>query len=395
MKTIATTTKKINSEELWFQQLKDFFDGQSASRQHRSLDYWLELIICKRYRKKWSNPTELLRYCDQLISLLQCCNQLAQHADQNLAKLNDKKNINKQFILNEQKLLKYFPNYLPQSALIDPLNTIKSIFTQFDLSFFQSTLQEWLASSLHEQEITENQNLNFSVYLNIRQLIGACWLIHERIISKNSYPSLLYIKAQIEFSMSCPHLFHEEHERNPYIVVESFFSSSCLKSYRDDLDDWFSAALNHGLCYEQANDLLFFHHQLLQLIQAGFLIASYNLKYVPQYEYADKQNSFRDWLIDINPQEPVINSHDKQINAPAYCKKVFTFDKVKKIRFYMNEWLSAALSKKSSIAQHKAEGLFEHYKTLLEIMETFYLILIQPTKIATNLNHTYHDKHSN
>lgn len=388
MKTIAFTTGKINQEELLLQQIKDFFDCRSASKHSQFLDYWLELIMGDKYRKQWNNPADLLFFCDKFITLFEACALATSIPSKRLAKIEGSIDSQNKFIIQEQKLLNYFPNYLNHKSLANPLNAIKAVFKHFSLDFYKKTFREWLAEGLNNTYANENTAFMIPIYFNTKKLIGACWLIHERLISKNSYQSAIYTKPQINFALSCPHLLQDKYLLNPYLMVESFFSFSTLSNYQEDLAQWFKMALSENSCYENANNLLFIHHQFTQLINAGYLIVSNDIAYTPKLNYTPNYDTFGHWLLHSNQQKTTdladVEAQTLKEDPYVYCQKTLTFGNVKKIRYYMNEWLDAALSENSSIVHLDQDGLFNHYETMQKLVEAFYLILIEPAiKVPT------------
>lgn len=389
MKTIASTTEKINQEELLLQQIKDFFDCRSASKHSQFLDYWLELIMGDKYRKQWNNPTDLLFFCDKFITLFEACALATSIPSKRLAKIEGSIDSQNKFIIQEQKLLNYFPNYLNHKSLANPLNAIKAVFKHFSLDFYKKTFREWLAEGLNNTYANENTAFMIPIYFNTKKLIGSCWLIHERLVSKNSYQSTIYTKPQINFALSCPHLLQDKYLLNPYLMVESFFSFSTLSNYQEDLAQWFKMALSENSCYENANNLLFIHHQFTQLINAGYLIVSNDIVYKPKLNYTPNYDTFGHWLLHSNQQKITdlasVEGQTLKEDPFVYCQKTLTFGNIKKIRYYMNEWLDAALSENSSIAHLDQDGLFNHYETMQKLVEAFYLLLTEPAIKASTL----------
>lgn len=98
-----------------------------------------------------------------------------------------------------------------------------------------------------------------------------------------------------DFAQTCPFLLTEKRCKEPYAVLEQFFSFAGLGGYREALTVWFKNALSEGVKCKRASDLLFIHNQFVQLIQAGFLIAQNGVRYRP---VADPDGGlFCDWLV--------------------------------------------------------------------------------------------------
>lgn len=194
------------------------------------------------------------------------------------------------------------------------------------------------------------------------------------------------INERNAFAQTCPVLFTTAQCKEPYGVIEQFFSFCALSGYREELTEWFKHALSEGVKYKRASDLLFMHNQFLQLIQAGFIIASKGLSYTSVPKHNDEL--FCDWLLrcshtkDCMEYMPYwLEVHHRQ--APlAYLQKTLTIKTVTYLRKGLQEWLEAALSKHLCIAGLERKYLLELYVLLQKIVEACYLVLI--TEVSLN-----------
>ncbi|MBC6110573.1 hypothetical protein ACFOG5_17735 [Pedobacter fastidiosus] len=167
------------------------------------------------------------------------------------------------------------------------------------------------------------------------------------------------------FENSCPLLLNDEQLTNPRIVLENFFNGNDLISAKAKLKYWFKTALTEELRYENGNELLFFHNQLIQLFHSGYLIAL-------------KQHSIDDDFdqVDLLNSDALICCLDKaeKSNPLKYLSVTLTSSNLRVIRFGMQEWLYSALSNRSSISQLDSKFIFEQYELLEKLLEALFLI---------------------
>jgi hypothetical protein len=381
METITTLHENATKQELLLNSIADFFDCRTIAEHLTFLEFWMEKVLNNQYHKKYVNPSDLLFFADKFINLFKACYEFMQ--DEALAKFEDSVTVQEDFIGGEQKILSFYPSYLGHKEIGNPLLVFRSVFGSYNIDFYTKIFNEWLTEGLSPYYVIENAKLIIPTYGHTKKLIGACWLLHERLISKNSYRPLTYKDPNVNFALSCPLLLQSEYLVNPYLMVESFFSFASLNEYRDDLTQWFKASLSEEVTYENANDLLFIHNQFQQLINAGFLIISNNVVYEPKLNYSENHQTFGHWLLAV--KEGGALGDDIQILPPyfrenpmAYCREFLTLSKVKRIRYGMKEWLEAALSRNYSIATLDHEYVFDQFEDLQKIMEAMYLLIIKP-----------------
>lgn len=167
------------------------------------------------------------------------------------------------------------------------------------------------------------------------------------------------------FENSCPLLLNDEQLINPRIVLENFFSGNDLISAKAKLKYWFKTALTEDLRYENGNELLFFHNQLIQLFNAGYIISLRQHSIDDNFDQVDLLNS-----------DALICCLDKaeKSNPLKYLSVTLTTSNLRLIRFGMQEWLYSALSIGSSISDLDGKFIFEQYEVLEKLMEALFLI---------------------
>lgn len=365
METI-TKEKQTNEETLGYF-IQDFFDCRKLPQHLIFLDYWMEKALINRSHKKRFSASDLLFFSTKFLNLLSACYKMHSTSQENSLYFEESIKIPENFINKEQKLLAFYPHYLRTKEICNPMLIFRSIFKTHTLDFYKIMVQNWVNEGL------SNVNIIFPIYKSLKRMIEACWLIHERTVSKNSYHTL-------DFSLSCPLLLNKEYLSDPYLQIESFFSFADINEYREDLGQWFKAALNDQVSYENANDLLFIHNQFTQLIHAGYLIGTSQLVYKPSLNYTTQHATFGHWLLARMANHytiQLLSPHYKE-NPIEYCRENLTLNHIIKIRYGLKEWLEAALSKNGSITSLDHPYLFEQFEDLQKILEASFLLIVQP-----------------
>jgi len=380
METI--TKEKQTHEEILLHFIQDFFDCRKLPQHLIFIEHWMEKILFNHPYKKRLQVSDLLFFSAKFSRLLTACYEIQYTSPKNAIYFEEAIKIPKDFIPKEQKLLVFYPNYLKAKEICNPLLVFQSLFKNHSVDYYKDTLQSWVNESLSIDDEPENLKLIFPTYKNLKRMIEACWLIHERAVSKNSYQSQYATPStHSEFSLSCPLLLHGEYLNNPYLLIESFFSFADINEYRSDLTQWFKAALNEQQNYENANDLLFIHNQFTQLIHAGYLIGISQPVYEPIINYSKEHTTFGQWLLaraEIPYTIQILSPYYKE-NPMKYCSENLTLNHVIKLRYGLKEWLEAALSKNSSITSLDHPYIFDQYEDLQKILEALFLLVVQPT----------------
>ena len=226
----------------------------------------------------------------------------------------------------------------------------------------------------------------YPVYINTKKMLEACWLIHERVISRNSTGSIDYHFDLAVFENTSPLLLNEVLDANPFEMVESFFNLDDLAGHKTYLKNWYRAALGKEDRVRHAADYFFIHNQFTQLLYVGYLIATRKLVYTAKDKHEELTR-----LLGANKNSRIKNGeyHEGQyeintlpvryVNNPyRFIELFFVPEKIKRLRLGLLEWLYAAFSTKNSIKLMDKEFLFEQYETMLMITEAFFLIITNP-----------------
>ncbi len=375
METIGKETQ--TNEEILIVLIEDFFDCRRLPQHLIFLDHWMHKVLVNKQQRKYLKASDLLFFSAKFSNLLAACYQWQHTKSKDQVHFEEAIKIPERFIDEEQKALTHYPYYLRKKEICNPMLVLHSIFKEYPIDYYTITLQNWIEKGLS----TDNESdIILPTYKNLKRMIEACWLIHERLISKNSYKLLTKNNSNYHFAYTCPLLLSDDHQKDPYLFVESFFSFAGINEYREDLTKWFKVAINEQQAYENASDLLFLHNQITQLIQAGYLISTSELVYNPLKNYTKQHDTFGHWLLArLKNQYHVqtLSPHFKA-NPLQFCIDNLTLNHIVKLRYGLNEWLEAALSKNSSITSLDYAYIFDQFEELQKIVEALFLIIIQP-----------------
>lgn len=387
METISNLTP--SKEETLTCAIHDFFDCRKLGDHLTFLDLWMEKVILNQHYKKFLKRVDLHFFFNKFLNLLTACDDLTQSEPINFLHFEESVKIPEHFIQLEQKALLFYPNYLRRKEICNPIVAIAAIFKRHKLDYYREALHYLVNADLASQNESKHKKLLYSTYTSLKKMVEACWLIHERYVSKNSYAAIPQNPIVDDFALSCPLLLRDEYLDNPYLMIESFYSFASLKEYKEDITYWFRLALNEQANHEHPVDLLFIHNQLIQLVHAGYIIGTTKLRYEPSRNYTKRHDTFGHWLLDRTANEVDIQSLSKHYreNPLEYCIEHLTLKEVIHLRYGLKEWLEAALSVKNSITALDHTYVFDQFESLQKILEALFLLIIQPTsstQLSTN-----------
>ena len=185
------------------------------------------------------------------------------------------------------------------------------------------------------------------------------------------------------FENTCPLLLSNEHRLDPYLEIESFFDGASLGYYRREIRSWFRIAMTENMEVKKCSEMIYFHNQLIQLLQAGHLIVENDIKHPSLSHDSEAVERFKEWVSvmkdkKIDEGTGTKGSYDIQLLSDAeivnplfYLRQLLTLKRIAEIRFGLQEWLYCSLNGKSSIATMEAKhvfGLFEDIEKLLEML---------------------------
>lgn len=393
--------KLTPEEEKFVENIKDFFQTRPVNEHLIFIDYWMELILAGKTKKKWTNPSTLYFLYGKLIDLFKSCHLILQNQAY-LQTIKASTIVDHLAIANERQTLIYFPFHLKVKEQLHPFEALRSIFKKQDIHAYKKQLKEWLADGLHGSFSGCPTDYLTPLYRHIKKMIEACWLIHERVISKNSFKTPVYTNPLLNYALTEPFLFSKEEAEDPFLMVESFFNFTNLSGYRKQLQKWYLMAITEELTTKNPNDQFFIYNQYLSLIQAGYLVFASNLTYIPTITKSS-QKTLGQWLLDVrdhnikngdvalSDEAPHVLTMEERAAPLTYIKDTLNLSNVAQLRFGLKEWLYASFSEQSSINGLDPEYAYEQYLTLQKLTEAFYLIITEntiiPSSLAKNISH--------
>jgi len=358
---------------------KKFFELRTLEGHLQFLEEWVELGMTDKFFTERNNPADLLYFYEQLVELYQLSSDLNENETtfEELKMLFSKNMANSRFMKNIRCLSK--------EEIMEPFLVIRSVFVKADLVYYKSTLHSWLENALHSCVSDCAGKYIFPLFSCTKKLLVAAWVIYKSISVKNSNEAKHHKISQ--FKDTCPLLLADQHLTDPYLEIESFFSGCSLGEYQRDLKGWFKAALTEGFCFKKAGSLVYFHGQLTQLLQAGYLIVKNDLPYERDKPYCDHAVTFGDWINSVRSKwaakgDLSASDYDvkyltrfEQEEPMLYLKKNLKLKKIKHIRYGLQEWLHCGLSKANSISDLDNRYLYQLYEKLEKLLEAFFLLV--------------------
>ncbi len=176
----------------------------------------------------------------------------------------------------------FYPRYINEQEINDPLWVIKDFFSVDWLPGHLENLQRWRKYVIEETYFKDKNNgpvsLLFAHKLNLR-LIEAMYVLS---LSKTAKQSLNKIhlnfnpQLQLEQSqwMDYPAHLSEEELINPYLAVKQFFKAYTVEQYREFLNEWLETALSASPPDEtlEACDIIYVYENLQKLYEAAWII---------------------------------------------------------------------------------------------------------------------------
>lgn len=198
-------------------------------------------------------------------------------------------------------------------------------------------------------------------------------------------------KHLVALALTSPLLLTKKQRKNPFEFIEQFFSFTSLGGFRQELNIWFRHASIEGSKHKNVSNLLFVHTQLLQLIDAGYLIVSNKTRYEPKPQYSGKV--FSEWRNSASHEKEKHSVDHFEYSTPywlkikhrenpiEYIRKTLKIETIAYIRMGLKEWQEAASSKYLSLEGIGSEYSFQLYELLQTLVEAFYLVLMSDMKL--------------
>lgn len=355
--------------------IESFFAMGSISSSLQFLKNWLNPPQNECEFSPQKHPAQLVRFYEKLLPLFEYADLIFNHNEADTAFVKaitaDENSLER-----ESVLLDYCPKMLSKGEMQNPKLTFLEMFLFFQSPGYKASYNEWLLAGLENTLDQEWDGNIYPLYGNTKKMLEACWLIHERIITKNSFKSIDRYYHLAVFESTSPLAFDKTLFENPFAVIESFFALDNLAGHKSYLKNWYKIALSKASHVSNSSDYFFLYNQFTQLINAGYLIAAKKLVYQATVDETDDaaNAAFQAQLCEVNTLSPV---HVK--NPYLFIETFFVPEKIRQLRTGLLEWLHAAFSTKSSIKLMDKEYLFEQYENMLMIIEAFFLVINDPS----------------
>jgi len=360
--------------------IESFFSSNGVSYHLNFLKNWLIPPLNEFDFSPQKHPAELLVFYEKLVPLFDYSDLIFNHIEADTAFVKaigaDECGVERETVL-----LDYCPKLLSSGEMKNPKLTFLDIFLFFQSDTYKLIYKEWLLAALENNLDLDWDQYVAAFYENTKKMLEACWLIHERIITRNSFKSIDRYYHMAIFESTSPLAFEQELLNDPFKAIEFFFSLDNLTGHKAYLKNWYKAALAEEQCVRDVADYFFFYNQFTKLLNAGYLITAKKLTYqgasskgLPaakdQFVNSD---TYRKELCEVNA---LATAHIE--NPYLFVNSFFIPEKIKQLRLGLLEWLYAAFSTRSSIKLMDKEFLFEQYEVMMMIMEAFFVMISNP-----------------
>lgn len=352
--------------------IESFFAMGSINSSLQFLKNWLNPPQNEYDYSPQKHPAQLLRFYEKLLPLFDYSDLIFNHreADTDFVKAIT---ADESSLERESVLLDYSPKLLSKEEMQNPKLIFLEMYLFFQSHSYKIAYKEWLLAGLENTLDQEWDAHIYEVYGNTRKMLEGCWLIHERIVTKNSFKSIDRYYHLAVFESTSPLAFDHDLFQNPFAVIEHFFTLDSLAGHKTYLKNWYKIALAKESHVNNSSNYFFFYNQFTQLLNAGYIIAAKKLVYkqyvVEEADYAAIE-AYQTQLCEVNTLPP---HHVK--NPYLFIETFFVPEKIKQLRLGLLEWLYAAFSNKSSIKLMEKEYLFEQYENMQMIIEAFFLVI--------------------
>jgi len=352
--------------------IESFFTMGSINSNLQFLKNWLNPPQNEYDYSPQKHPAQLLRFYEKLLPLFEYSDLIFNHseADTDFVKAIT---ADESSLERESVLLDYSPKLLSKGEMQNPKLIFLEMFLFFQSHSYKIAYKEWLLAGLENTLDQEWDAYIYEVYGNTKKMLEACWLIHERIITKNSFKSIDRYYHLAVFESTSPLAFDHDLFQNPFAVIEHFFTLDNLAGHKTYLKNWYKIALAKESHVNNGSNYFFFYNQFTQLLNAGYIIAAKKLiykKYIVETSDYAAVEAYENQICEVNTLPP---HHVK--NPYLFIEGFFVPEKIKQLRLGLLEWLYAAFSAKTSIKLMDKEYLFEQYENMQMIMEAFFLVV--------------------
>jgi hypothetical protein len=361
--------------------IENFFSADGISYHLQFLKNWINPAQHEFDYPSQRHPAQLLGFYEKLVPLFDYSDLIFKRSEPD-AEFVKAIEADECSLERETVLLDYYPKLLSDGEMKNPKLTFLDMFIFFESDSYKIVYKEWLLAGLENKLDLDWDEYISLFYENTKKMLEACWLIHERVITKNSFKSIDRHYHMALFEGTSPLAFGQELFENPFKVIEFFFSLDNLAGHKAYLKNWYKAALSEEQRVSDVADYFFLYNQFTKLLNAGYLIAAKKLIYqgVPPEAllntraHFNENDTYSKGLCEVNTLSA------EHIKDPyLFVESFFIPEKIKQLRLGLLEWLYAAFSTKSSIKLMDKEFLFEQYEAMMMVMEAFFVMINNPS----------------
>ncbi|GGG98856.1 hypothetical protein [Pedobacter zeae] len=361
--------------------IKSFFSLNGVSYHLNFLKNWLNPPQNEFDFSPQKHPAKLLVFYEKLVPLFDYSDLIFNRIESDTAFVKaigaDECGVERETVL-----LDYCPKLLSIGEMQNPNLTFFDIFLFLQSDTYKVMYKEWLLAALENNLDLDWDEYIFMFYENTKKMLEACWLIHERIITKNSFKSIDHYYHMAIFESTSPLAFEPELLQDPFKAIEFFFSLDNLTGHKAYLKNWYKAALAEEQCLSNVADYFFLYNQFTKLLNAGYLITAKKLIYQgapPEGLPPAAAHSINGGTSSKERCEVNTLAAEHIANPYLFVASLFIPEKIKQLRLGLLEWLYAAFSTRSSIKLMDKEFLFEQYEAMMMMMEAFFVMISDPT----------------
>ncbi len=235
---LMENTYQFKKETMGFiNAIESFFAMGSISNSLQFLKNWLNPPQNECEFSPQKHPAQLVRFYEKLLPLFEYADRIFNHSEADAAFVKaitaDENSLER-----ESVLLDYCPKLLSKGEMQNPKLTFLEMFLFFQSPSYKASYNEWLLAGLENTLDQEWDGDIYPLYGNTKKMLEACWLIHERIITKNSFKSIDRYYHLAVFESTSPLAFDKALFGNPFAVIESFFALDNLAGHKSYLKNW-------------------------------------------------------------------------------------------------------------------------------------------------------------
>jgi len=166
--------------------IENFFLSDGVGHHLNFLKNWVNPSQNEFGYSPQKHPAKLLGFYEKLVPLFDYSDLIFNRIEADTAFVKaielDECNLER-----ESVVLEYSPKLLSKGEMKNPKFTFLDIFIFFESESYKMVYKEWLLAGLENKLDLDWDQYVAAFYENTMKMLEACWLIHERLITKNSF----------------------------------------------------------------------------------------------------------------------------------------------------------------------------------------------------------------